>query len=602
METDHSAFIPREKITLNFESHLRTTEALGKFSARCSLHTFSVLLVVFFIALLFHFDLAPLEETHWDAPIYVQLSKRAAETNMLADYHQYAHEIQLGPGDDAHWYFTRIGHILLLGEVTRLFGTTETALVAMQWLYRIFMAFGVTLCIVLGLRLVTLLRSEEPDSIWKAGYLLAAVTYVASDSYRGLQGHLLSEPPAFVTLALFTVMLLKAVERRSLVIGAFAGCLLFLLFFIRIDAVLPGIVFLAVLLAVLVMLRKFDTIPIVIAAGLVSLVSYLVYAWWFSPLVNPQTLANFSSAAKEMFPGVSVKSLLAIVIAGGLLWVGACAAVTILWRDSVVRFAMIWLGLALLPMVIDSLNGRSVQVRMAFFIVLPLLVLAGEGWSWILRSFIKQQKILPLAIALSSVLILALTPYSLIMQESRNLAINHLPLEIQKYLFISLSKNGAIKPTSPYQDLRLGLLVRPIYERWTLKYSKMQEIGDYLYVPERPAYLLWSGAKLADQHSLQVYIGLIRYFGKKYPENSDILLTKLPNKIFAEPCTARTPSELEPVIFCSTFVSSDLEVLQKKKIPLYILGVDGYPMPEMPQLELRVLLSTPPFVLYGVAE
>ena len=143
------------------------------------------------------------------------------------------------------------------------------------------------------------------------------MTYVVSDSYRGLQGHLLSEPPAFVTLVLFAVVLLRAVERRSLVIGAFAGCLLFLLFFIRIDAVLPGIVFLAVLLTALVVLRKFDTIPSIIAAGLVSLVLYLAYAWWFSPLVNPQTLANFSSAAKEMFPGVPVKSLFAIAIAGG---------------------------------------------------------------------------------------------------------------------------------------------------------------------------------------------------------------------------------------------------------------------------------------------
>lgn len=602
MQTYYSVFILKERIALNSELHSRITEDLGKFSAWCSLHTFFVLFIIFFTALLLHSDLAPLEETHWDAPIYVQLSKRAAETNMLADYHQHAQEIQLGPGDDAHWHFTRVGHILLLGEVTRLFGTTETALVAMQWLYRTFTALGVTLCVVLGLRLATLFRSGKPDAIRWIGYLFAAVMYIASDSYRGLQGHLLSEPPAFVTLVLFAVILLSAVERRSLAIGACAGCLLFLLFFIRIDAVLPGIVFLVVLLAALVGVRKFDAVPSIIAAGLVSLVLYLVYAWLFSPLVNPQTLASFSFAAKEMFPGVPIKSLFAIAIAGGLLWVAACVAVIMLWRDPVVRFAMIWLGLALLPMVIDSLNGRSVQARMAFFIVLPLLILAGEGWSWILRRFIKQQKILPLAVTVGFVAILAFTPYSLMMQEFRNLAINHLPIEIQKYLFISLSKNDAIRPVSQYQDSRLGLLVRPIYERWTLEYSKVQEIGNYLYVPERPAYLLWPEAKLANQHSLQSYIGLLRYFGKKYPESADILLTRLPNKIVAEPCTAITPNELEPVIFCSTFNSSDWEFLRKNKIPLYILGVDGYPMPDMPQLELRVLLSIPPFVLYGVTE
>ncbi|SFE53290.1 hypothetical protein [Nitrosomonas sp. Nm166] len=591
---------------MNTESRAYNIDKLGKFAEWCSLlHPFYVLLLVFFIALLFHSDLAPLEETHWDAPIYVQLSKRAAETNMLAEYHQYAHDVQPGPGDDAYWYFTRIGHILLLGEVTRLFGATETALVAMQWLYRVFMALGVTLCITLGLRLVILLRSERPDPIWWAGYLLAAVTYIASDSYRGLQGHLTSEPPAFLALAVFALMLLKAVERRSLIISIFAGCLLFLLFFIRIDAVLPGIVFLIVLSATAVTLKKLDAVPGIVVAGFASLIFYLLYAWWFSPLVNPQTLVNFSSEAKEMFPGVPAKSLFAIVIAGGLLWVGACVAVSILWRDPVIRFAVVWLGLALLPMVIDSLSGRSVQARMAFFVALPLLVLAGEGWSWILRSFIKQRKIRPLAIALSFVAILAFTPHSLVMQELRSLAVNHLPLEIQRYLFISLSRTGAIRSTPQYQDARLGLLVRSVYERLSLEYSKAREIGEYLYVPERPAYLLWSSDELADQQlsyrSLQGYIRLFRYFGKEYPKNADIVLTK-PRKASTEPCTAQAPTELEPVVFCSTFDSSDLEVLQKSNIPLYILNAGEYPMPDIPQLKLKVLLFSPPFVMYGIAE
>lgn len=586
---------------MNSESYSRSADGFSKFASQCSLHSFFVLPVVFFVALLFHFDLAPLEETHWDAPIYAQLSKQAAETNMLDEYHQHAHDVQLGPGDNAHWYFTRIGHILLLGEITQLFGSTETALIAMQWLYRVFMAMGVTLCVILGLRLVTLLRSEKPDFTWWAGYLLAALTYIVSDSYRGLQGHLISEPPAFLILVFFAVMLIRAVERRSLWIGASAGCLLFLLFFIRIDAVLPGITFPVVLLMALIILRKFDAIPSVVIAGFVSLVFYLLYAWWFSPLVNPQTLADFSSVAKEMFPGAPVRSLFAIVIAGGLLWVGACVAVPMLWRDRVVRFAIIWLGLALLPMVIDSLNGRSIQARMAFFIVLPLLVLSGEGWCWILRSFIQQRKIRPLAVALSVVAIMSFTPYSLIVQEFRGWAFNHLSPEIQKYLFISLSNDGSIKPVFQYQDSKLGLLVRPKYERWTLEYSKAREIADYLYHPGRSGYLIWPTARSIGQHSFQNYIRLFQYFGKEYSEDDDIL-TKLSNRIDTEPCTSRLPTESESVVFCSTFVSSDMEVLQREKIPLYVLDVEGYPMPDMPPIELKVLLSTPPFVLYGVVE
>lgn len=587
---------------MNSESYSRNTDLFGKFSAWCSLYTFYVLPVVFFTALLFHFDLAPLEETHWDAPIYVELAKRAAETPMLTEYHQHAEDIQLGPGG-AHWHFTRIGHVLLLGEVAQLFGTTETALVAMQWLYRVFMALGVVLCVVLGLRLAALFRPDsKPDSIWWVGYLIAAMTYVASDSYRGLQGHLLSEPPAFLALALFAVTLLRAIERRSLTIGAFAGVLLFLLFFIRIDAILPGIVFPIILLAAFIVSRKFDALPSIVVAGLVSIVFYSIYAWWFSPLVNPQSLADFSSAAKEMFPGVPAKSLSAVVIAGGLLWIGACAVVP-MWRDPVVRFSVAWLGLALLPMVVDILSGRSIQVRMAFFVALPLLVLAGEGWGWLLRGFIKQRRILPLGTALGLVILLMLVPYSPVMQASRNLAINHLPSETHKYLFFSLSRNTVIKPDPQHRDSRPGLLVRPMSERWTLDYSKAREIGDFLYASERLVYLLWPRDNLPGQHSLQSYIGLFRYFGKKYPENADIVLTELSSKTDTRPCTARVPTELEPVVFCSNFLSSDLDTLRREEIPLYILGVDGYPMPSnTSQLELKVLLSTPPFVLYEVAK
>lgn len=577
---------------------------IDKFSEWRVLRAAWVLPVVFIMALLFHYDLAPLEETHWDAPIYVELSKRAAETDLLASYHQHADDIQSGPVG-AHWNFTRIGHILLLGEITKLFGATENALGVMQWLYRVFMALGITLCVVLSSQLAALFRIHKPDSIWWAGYLIAALTYIASDSYRGLQGHMVSEPPAFVTLVLFAVILLKAVELRSLVIGAFSGCLLFLLFFIRIDTILPAIVFLTMLLAALMMLRKFDTVPCIVAAGLVALIFYVAYAWWFSPLVNPQVLANFSSTVKEFFPGVPVKSLFSIVIAGGLLWIGACAAVP-MRREPLVLFAALWLGLALLPMVIDSLNGRAVQVRMAFFIILPLLILSGEGWSWILRSFRTQQKIVPMIIALGSLVILMVTPYWLVQKESRNLALNIFPPEIHKYLFASAMKFGSVSSPSQYQeqDSRLGLLVRPINERLTWNYSKAPEIGDFLYTPERPAYLLWSGVKLAGLPSYENYINLFRYFGKNYPENSDYMLRKLSGPSPFGPCNAQTPTptELEPVVFCSILMPSDLEILRSKKIPLYILGIDGWSFPDIPQLKLKVLLSTPPFRLYEIME
>ncbi|MBS0497300.1 MAG: hypothetical protein JSR51_06610 [Proteobacteria bacterium] len=567
-----------------------------------------VLPAVFIVALLFHSDLAPLEETHWDEPIYVGLSKWAAETDMLSSFHKHAHEIKLGPIGE-HWNFTRIGHILLLGIITELAGSSEAALSVMQWLYRVFMALGVTLCIVLSFQLVALCRATKPDSFWWTGYLIAALTYVASDSYRGLQGHMLSEPPAFLALTSFAVILLKAIELRSLVISVFSGILLFLVFFIRIDTILPAAVFLTILLVALVMLRKFDAIPYIITAGLVSLAFYVVYAWWFSPLVDHRTLANFSSAVKEIFPGVPFRSLFAIVIAGGMLWVGACTAV-LKWREPHIKFAFIWLGVALLPMVIDSLNGRAIEVRMAFFIVMPLIVLSGEGWRWMLLSFKKQRKAIPLAIAIGLIVILMFVPYWPMRKEIRNLTLDLFPQEAHKYLFISAARFGSVSPPmqDDERDSKIGFLVRPRNERLTLEYSKAREIGDFLYIPKRPAYLLMSGTDIAlgSTHSNERFLNLLRYFGSKYPENADFVVREFPNnsvgKSSLEPCKTRVPSNEEPIAFCSSLVLSDIEMLREKNIPLYILHVDGNPFPDMPQLKLEVLLSSPPYTLYGIAQ
>ncbi len=99
---------------------------------------------------------------------------------------------------------------------------------------------------------------------------------------------------------------------------------------------------------------------------------------------------------------------------------------------------------------------------------------------------------------------------------------------------------------------------------------------------------------------ISLSLKIFRYFGEEYSEHVE--LTEFLKKTDTEPCTVRAPTESVPVVFCSTLTPSSLEVLRKDKIPLYILGVDGYRMPDIPQVKLKVLLSVSPFVLYGVDE
>ena len=467
-----------------------------------------VMVVVFFVSLFSHIDLAPLEETHWDAPIYVQLSKRAAETHILAGYRKHAHEIELRPAG-AHWYFTRIGHILIIGEVTWLFGSSETALVAMQWLYRLFMALGITLCLAIGLRLVALFESQKPDPTWWAGYAIAAATYVASDSFRGLHGHILSEPPAFAASALFALVMLRAVERRSLLAATIAGGLLFLVFFIRADAVLAGVTFLVVLAGALLASGKATLWAYPTVAALVGYSAYAVYASWFSPLVDPITLANFSAAAKLMYEGLPpLRNLIQILVAGGLLWIGAIASLA-KRHDPVVRFAATWLALTLLPMLVAGLTGGAIQVRMAYIQVLPLMILAGEGWTWILRHFVHHGRLQPLVVALGLLLLMSLTPYSMVLHMLREMAMNHLSPENQRHVFVASSRRSGVAPSANNADSRLGLLMRPIGERSTFEYTQAHELAKFLYTPPRSAYLVWPDTHLTNEKSIQEYVGLI---------------------------------------------------------------------------------------------
>ena len=560
-----------------------------------------VMAVVFLVALLSHIDLAPLEETHWDAPIYVQLSKRAAETQMLGGYRQHAHEIELRPSG-AHWYFTRIGHILILGEVTKLFGSSEAALVAMQWLYRFFMALSVTLCIAVGLRLVALFRPNTPDSTWLAGYAFAAATYVASDSFRGLHGHILSEPPAFATSALFALVLLRAIERRSLVTAALAGGLLFLLFFIRADAVLTGLTFIVVLAATLLISRKDFPWACLTVTSLVGFAAYAVYAYWFSPLVNPITLVNFSDSAKLMYSALPpIRNLIQIVVAGGLLWVGAIASLA-RRDDPVVRFAAAWLALALMPMVVGSLTGGAIQVRMAYILILPLFILAGEGWSWILRHFVHHGRLRPLVVCTCILALMSFTPYAMVLNTLREIAMNQLSPENQQYVFSEASRKRGVRRMLSQPDSRLGLLLRPIGERLTFQYQQAHEISDIIYGSSRPSYLVWPELDFSKENSLQEFVGLIRYFGNSYPESADLVLTPLPNARTSEPCTDRVPTESESVVFCNRLSQSQRERLRRERIPLYVLHAVGYPPPDIPLDDLRLRLSAPPYTLYEVMQ
>ncbi|MGQ9686806.1 MAG: hypothetical protein ACUVT2_10945 [Thiobacillaceae bacterium] len=352
------------------------------FTWRGWLLTISMILA---IALLFSAK-GPMQDIHWDAPIYLERGKEIAETAALRDYGLHAKVIaERLPAykveTDAYtpyWGFMRLGNALLLAMAYDWSGGGMGSIQTAFWLYTLIWATGVLMAAVWAWAMTRYLAPEfkPQDMAWAA--VLAALLYVGSDVYRHMSGNFVAEVPALLWLAGSALALLQAQVRRSVQWAALSGALGFALYVTKMDAVLVYIALLAAFaMALLLHGRLRPWWPAFLVSGASAALLYGLYAWYFWPLPDPRLLLVFAHAHEVAGGMNAVPAFKLWFAAGGLLWLGLLPALFFGRRSTALWFALVWLILLTLPHFkgLITASGQT-QVRM-YTLMLPALLLAA---------------------------------------------------------------------------------------------------------------------------------------------------------------------------------------------------------------------------------
>lgn len=487
--------------------------------------TWLALLAVLAVTILF-VNKGPLQDVHWDAPIYLLRGKMVVDTPLLHDYREHAQEIadalpQYKPGvvDTPYWGFMRLGNTLLLGAVADIAGTDMTALQVANVLYVSLMACSLICATLLNLRIVEMLGSGISNKHVISGALVSAGLYLASDMYRYLSGNLVAEVPAIFLVTASLCALVEAVRLRSLALAAVSGVLAFAVYVFKMELVWAYASF-AILYAV-VLSRNAPTKMHMLAfmvAGLVALAMYALYAWWFYPLANPKLFITFAMA-EHSNPLNVVAPVKLWIVAGGMLWVGLLLALRYQFQRPVVWLSLAWLTTVTLPHYHALLQGGIAQARFFAIVMPPLLLASTVGWAGLLdrvESLSAHRMTLPMIVASISVLI----------------ALSH----SETYRWIRELPGGwRLQSVKSY-------LSPPPYERLDYPLEELEEITRFLYREDGPTLVV------IDKGVPEEYSNIILYFGSRLPDVDQFDSTR---KSIGECGRKKLFPDVEPVMFCT---------------------------------------------------
>lgn len=326
----------------------------------------------------------PLQDVHWDAPIYLERGKEIAEVSALEDYARYgpiiAHRLpEYKAEPDAYtpyWGFMRVGHSVLLSSTTALTGGGLAGIETAFALYNLMWLAGVSIATLMAYRLVRLWEPELPSRAVVGGAILAMLLYLASDVCRYMSGNFVAEVPALLWLTASAYTLLLAQLNRSLYWAALSGVLAFALYVTKMESVWAYLSFMGVFAGGLFIHRQERPWwPAFLVSGLCALMLFALYSWWFWPLTDPRLLLIFSKA-HQTGAANAVAPIKLWVVAGGLLWLGLLAALKFRIRSHILWITLVWLLLLSTPYMGTLLDGGESQVRM-FTLIMPALMLAA---------------------------------------------------------------------------------------------------------------------------------------------------------------------------------------------------------------------------------
>jgi hypothetical protein len=476
------------------------------------------------IALLYAIK-GPMQDSHWDAPIYLERGRDLVSTRALGDYARHAGVIaerlpafRVEPdADTPYWGFMRLGHSLILAAATARAGAGMKGIRAAFLLYEVGWVLAIVLTGVLAQALLRLLAPRLPVPTLALGTVVAMGLALASDSARYMSGNLVAEVPALLFFALACYLLLLAQRYRSIALAVASGAAGFALYVVKMEAVWGYIVFLPLLAWALHSDRELGKSFIsqggerpgyspqhglwwsgLVWSSLTALALYLLYSWYFWPLTDPRLFLIFA-AAHERQAANAVAPIKLWVAAGGLLWLGLIAGMLHGRDKRVLGFALAWLFLLTLPYLGGLLSGRPAQVRMYMLILLPLMVAAAYGAASFLATLNQGRSGRAAAVPwLAATLFLGLVSHS------------------ESYRWLrDLPGGWRLQYTKSFVS-------PPPYERIDYPLDQLATISEALYGQHA------RGVLILDKQVPEEYLNLIAYMGPA-PRRSNVALYALPS-------------------------------------------------------------------------
>jgi hypothetical protein len=464
----------------------------------------------------------PLQDVHWDAPIYLARGKMAADTPYLRNLAAHAREIadslsryQLGE-DTEYWDFMRLGNTMLLALVISVAGAGMPGIYAAFWLYTGLLAAALVFGVLLSRKIIDVLDGQLPQRATAKGAVLSGLLYAASDVYRHLSGNLVSEIPAMFLLTTSAYALVMASSSRRVSLAVLSGLLGFLLYVVKMEAVWAYASF-AVLYVTILWRKAPEKLwwPAFLTSALIAGLLFGLYSWCFWPLTDPRLLVVFTGVVNSGQAPSDIATIKLCVVAGGLLCVGFCLALRYRIGHPAMWLALGWLAMISLPYADTILHNRSAEVRMFALIMPPLLLGSTLGWASLMLR--------PTAIRASTLVLAS--------------------------LFVCVVALIAVSQAESYEWLRQlpgawrlqyvkAYLSPRRYERISYPVGDLAKISQYVYGNRQPVVLVLAGGR-------EEYFNVIGYFAPS--------LNASANGVGAPSgeCGARTLNpNIDKVMFC----------------------------------------------------
>lgn len=494
----------------------------------------------------------PLTSVHWDSPIYMYQGKRIAETPLLESYATKAVEVanQVDgnwPSEEsyseAYWRYSRLGHIVLIGSVVSLFGSTEEAILAVHLLFHFLMAITILFAVAIVMELVTILHVQLPRTVVLWSGVISAAVYVLSDISDYLGRSFVSEVPSLFLIGAACYFLVLAIRHGSLLVAVFSGVTAFFIYFVRMEAIWVYITFVVVLVVSFRSLSGRIHMYCALAAGIAALACYIAYSWIYYPLTDPRLFLSFANNQKQQTGGVS--SLFSIGAAGGLLWIGALIGLIYAKGIRLALLALAWIALILIPTFPYLFSGSPVQARMFSTLLLPLFILSTLGWTYLWERVTKKNPIWIVAIGFFTLVLVAVS-----------LKPSYAWIHHQPGLWRVQYVRQAITP--------------PRYEKKTYPFQELRDLSEALYTYNGSAILVVHG------NIGQENLNLVRFFGPAYSQEVSLAVEPDPTNLIS--CNKRQKQKgTEPILFCKDMEGKELVKLINHGVRVFVLAPEPSP-------------------------